>query len=257
MRVIARTIGIGNSGIYQIQSKIKNWLYIGSSKNLKNRKSEHFNDLKNNKHGNIHLQRHFKKYGEDDLIFGIIEFCSEDDLIKREQYYMDKVNPKFNICKIAASRKGVKQSEKTKRLLSKLATERMKNPVNRQKSRDGAIRQFSNPENRQKVSERQKKYYEDHSSPFKGNSHKPESIQKLKTTLVSRDYKGKNNPNYGNNKLKGKNNPNYGKDFSGKNNPHYGKKHSPEAIQKMKNRIISDETRLKMSLAQKKRFSKA
>jgi hypothetical protein len=65
-------------------------------------------------HGNIKLQRAYNKYGESNLKFEIIERVHNvDDLIKREQFYLDTLLPKFNIKLIANSALGVKRSKLT------------------------------------------------------------------------------------------------------------------------------------------------
>ena len=56
---------------------------------------------------------------------------------------------------------------------------------------------------------------------------------------------GDKNPNYGNHKL------------AGENHPNYGKKLKPETVEKMKNRVISDETRRKISESAKNRMTPA
>lgn len=108
------------SGIYKIESSIKpERIYIGSAKNLSNRKSLHFGQLNRKQHCNIKLQRHYDKY-ENDLKFVIIIECEVEDLIKKEQEYIDLYNPYFNICKVAGSslgRKGGKMTEENKRKL--------------------------------------------------------------------------------------------------------------------------------------------
>jgi hypothetical protein len=43
--------------------------------------------------------------------------------------------------------------------------------------------------------------------------------------------------------------------FDGKNNPFYGKTHSDETIQKLRDKLVSEETRKKMSISAKKRGS--
>jgi group I intron endonuclease len=109
---------INNSGIYKIQSNIKpERFYIGSAYNLKERKRTHLKRLRYNKENKTtkgaspKLQAHFNKYGEDDLLFIIIEqfeFINKEHLLSREQYYLDTLNPWFNICKVAGSSLGVK-----------------------------------------------------------------------------------------------------------------------------------------------------
>ncbi len=94
-------------GIYQIKAKHNNKVYIGSSNNLQYRKSCHFSRLKRNVHHSPHLQSVYNKYGKENLEFSIIEeLFDENDLISKEQYYLDlhqSYNRKFgyNICKIA------------------------------------------------------------------------------------------------------------------------------------------------------------
>ncbi len=102
---------MSQSGIYQIQSKIKpERIYIGSSFKIHTRWFAHLRYLKNRNHHSPKLQNHYNKYGESDLVFSIIEPCLPDWATIREQYYIDKLKPYFNICQSAFSRRGVKQS---------------------------------------------------------------------------------------------------------------------------------------------------
>ena len=48
----------------------------------------------------------------------ILEYCEIDTLMDREQYYLDKFNPEYNILKIAGSFRGFKHSEATKEIMS-------------------------------------------------------------------------------------------------------------------------------------------
>jgi group I intron endonuclease len=48
----------------------------------------------------------------------ILEYCEIDTLMDREQYYLDKFNPEYNILKIAGSFRGFKHSEVTKEIMS-------------------------------------------------------------------------------------------------------------------------------------------
>lgn len=79
------------SGIYKIVNTQNGKLYIGSAKNIHKRWMRHLNDLRNNNHCNILLQRSFIKYGELCFKIEIIEKTS--DLLDREQYFLDKLKP--------------------------------------------------------------------------------------------------------------------------------------------------------------------
>lgn len=90
-----------SSGIYCITNIMDNRIYIGSCKNFKLRIKEHLNCLKRNNHNNIYLQNFVNKYGVESLKFHIIEFSEIINLVNTEQYYLDSLNPQFNICKKA------------------------------------------------------------------------------------------------------------------------------------------------------------
>jgi len=109
------------SCIYKISSISKNRFYIGSAVDFKGRSRVHKHDLIKNIHHSQKLQRHFNKYGINDLFFTIIEIVEDkNNLIEREQFYIDTLNPYFNICKIAGNSLGVKRSKKFCDNLSKL-----------------------------------------------------------------------------------------------------------------------------------------
>lgn len=105
------------SGIYQIESKVNGKIYIGSAVNFLSRRRHHMYKLKRNSHFNQILQNHFNKYGQEDLEFSIIEFCPKEKLIEREQYWIDKIKPEFNICKVAGNTLGIFLREESKQKL--------------------------------------------------------------------------------------------------------------------------------------------
>ena len=58
------------------------------------------------------------KYGYGEFRLEILEYCDPQVLIKREQFYMDKFNPEYNILKFAGSSLGYKFSEASRAKLS-------------------------------------------------------------------------------------------------------------------------------------------
>lgn len=68
--------------IRHIQSKKQ---YIGSSTQIKKRKSRHFSDLRNNRHYNAYLQRAFNKYGEEAFEWVILESVDNCIIDKKEK----------------------------------------------------------------------------------------------------------------------------------------------------------------------------
>ena len=54
------------------------------------------------------------RYGYSNFTIEILEYCDPLDVITREQYYLDKLNPEYNILKIAGSLLGYKHLDETK-----------------------------------------------------------------------------------------------------------------------------------------------
>lgn len=82
-----------NIGIYMLKHKNK-ILYIGQSKHLKTRKSQHFNALNRNKHFNKGLQSYYKK--NKNIEFKIILICDKKNLDYEEVRLINLYKPFFN-----------------------------------------------------------------------------------------------------------------------------------------------------------------
>lgn len=79
--------------IYKIGNLIDGKVYIGQTNQSFNaRKTSHKSSLKRNKHYNLHLQRAWNKYGEENFIFEEIKKCSEYELDQFEIYFIEKYN---------------------------------------------------------------------------------------------------------------------------------------------------------------------
>jgi group I intron endonuclease len=78
------------SGIYYILNILDGKIYIGSAVSILSRWRVHRHLLRNGKHFNKHLQRAWKRDGEDALIFGVLEYLGDKSiLLEREQYWID------------------------------------------------------------------------------------------------------------------------------------------------------------------------
>lgn len=113
-------------GVYTITHiKYPNNLYVGSADSNKKydglfrRWKTHYSDLLHNKHHNIKLQRVVNKHGIDGLRFEIVEICESGYSVEAEQYWINMLNPYYNICKSAYSSKGYKHTEKHIKKVSK------------------------------------------------------------------------------------------------------------------------------------------
>nr|YP_009568374.1 GIY-YIG endonuclease [Orbilia oligospora]QBL02005.1 GIY-YIG endonuclease [Orbilia oligospora]QID02758.1 GIY-YIG type homing endonuclease [Orbilia oligospora]QID02826.1 hypothetical protein [Orbilia oligospora] len=107
------------SGIYKWTNKITNDIYVGQSGDLAKRFIRYFNlsYLKNRE--SLVISRALIKYGYSNFTLEILEYCDITNLTEIEQYYIDKLNPKYNILKLASSSLGYKHSEETKIKISK------------------------------------------------------------------------------------------------------------------------------------------
>lgn len=58
------------------------------------------------------------KYGYGEFRLEILEYCNFQVLLQREQFYMDKLNPDYNIFKFAGSSLGYRYSEASRAKMS-------------------------------------------------------------------------------------------------------------------------------------------
>ena len=80
---------VNSSGIYCIHNIKNNKRYIGQSRHMRDRISQHKSKLNNNHHNNKHLQRAWNKYGEESFKFEIICECPTELLDENEIYFID------------------------------------------------------------------------------------------------------------------------------------------------------------------------
>lgn len=106
------------TGIYKILNTVSGKFYIGSALDINKRWRQHRNSLDNGQHRNVHLQRSWDKYGSFVFEFLVVEETLIEDLITREQHYIDTlnvcdINIGFNIAPTAGSSLGIKRTEYT------------------------------------------------------------------------------------------------------------------------------------------------
>lgn len=140
---------MSKTGIYKIKNNQTDDFYIGSSKNIISRLNNHKKLLLLNKHANCHLQNAWNKYGSDSFEFITIEECSTDILLAREQYYIDFLQPKYNICLIAGAPSLSEPWNKGKKGLYKHSKEQLKKMRGRTPWNKGKI---ASKETREKLS---------------------------------------------------------------------------------------------------------
>lgn len=79
-------------GIYKIENTINKKVYIGQSKNIPLRFSNHKYELNHGKHSNKHLQRAWNKYGKENFVFEILCECNPNEVNEKEIYFIKLYN---------------------------------------------------------------------------------------------------------------------------------------------------------------------
>ena len=110
------------SGIYCLKNTIDSRCYVGSAQKLNYRLWNHKHRLVKGTHANKILQNFVNKYGISTIYFEILESVDINNLIEREQYYIDSLKPEFNILPKAGSSAGTIMSEEQKLKISKNRT---------------------------------------------------------------------------------------------------------------------------------------
>src|SRR3990167_9609526 len=80
--------------VYAIKNLNDMKLYVGSSKELSRRKTDHFYALSHGKHNNPHLQNAWNKDGEYAFVFSVLEVIDDPSLLReREQLWLNHLTP--------------------------------------------------------------------------------------------------------------------------------------------------------------------
>lgn len=164
---------IGISRVYCIFNKQTGDKYVGSTAQLlSKRKADHFYRLKHNKHYSQKMQDDYNAYGEDSFtVFELEEVRTfeRDNLFEREQFWIDKYKPEYNV------------NPKAGNTFTDYAKERARNAKPR-------LGKKQSNEEKQKRSKSLREYYFQ-----KGEYHISEAQKKH----LSEINMGKGNPNFG------------------------------------------------------------
>lgn len=76
-------------GIYKYENKLNGHIYIGLSRNIEKRYSQHLYDARHKERSGTGIDIAIRKYGIENFTFEIIELCEESKLDEREKYWID------------------------------------------------------------------------------------------------------------------------------------------------------------------------
>jgi group I intron endonuclease len=119
------------SGIYKITNLINNKIYVGSTLDFDGRWWDHKKRLRKGNHHSIKLQRSYNIHGENNILFEVLEECSADELLIKEQYYMDLYDTYkngYNCRPKDENHLGAKRSEESKKKMSESAKKSKRQP---------------------------------------------------------------------------------------------------------------------------------
>jgi excinuclease UvrABC nuclease subunit len=109
------------SGIYRWVNNTNGKAYVGSGKNLSNRLVRYYSyKTLTGKRYTMLIHRALLKYGYSNFSLEILEYCTVDELMAKEQHYLDLLKPEYNILKKAYSSIGFKHSPKTLEILRQI-----------------------------------------------------------------------------------------------------------------------------------------
>jgi len=101
------------SGTYTIENVKNGRFYLGSTKNLKKRKADHFRLLNSGKHTNSYLQADWNKHSPEDFVFKVLTRTSVSKILHEEQTLLDEFYDHqklcYNFCVTAGSTEGIKK----------------------------------------------------------------------------------------------------------------------------------------------------
>lgn len=78
-------------GIYKITNQINQKIYIGQSNNIDRRFAQHKSPYEQERYKDKPLYKAFKKYGIENFTFDVIEECAVEDLNKKEEFWIQKL----------------------------------------------------------------------------------------------------------------------------------------------------------------------
>lgn len=86
------------SGIYAVTHNATGKTYVGASRNIPRREYEHFRDLHLGKHHCKAMQSDFNDSasGNSAVSFRVVQYCPESELVEREQFHIDAIEPIYN-----------------------------------------------------------------------------------------------------------------------------------------------------------------
>jgi group I intron endonuclease len=142
---------ITTPAVYEIVNIVNQKCYVGSSHNCRQRIICHLSSLRRGDHHSRYLQRSWDKYGEKAFTVNILAEPPLDELLQKEQYYLDSLKPEYNSSPTAGSCMGYKMSAESRKRISDTHKGRIKTPEHRKKLSQSLMGRELSPESIEKM----------------------------------------------------------------------------------------------------------
>ena len=172
------------TGVYCIRNLITGEFYIGSAAGSFDRRwNEHRHSLRTGRHHNFRLQAAWRFYGESSFRFAVVEECSPERCIEREQWLIDVFMPEYNVCRVAGSVLGRTVSPATRAKISATLHGHTVSSETRAKIRERGILRMQRSGELAKLSAMNK------GNKYRlGHKHTPEAIAKMRAASTGNKY---------------------------------------------------------------------
>lgn len=110
----------GKSGIYSIVNKLNGHKYVGQSCDIYHRWLDHRKRLRKCDHNNPYLQSAWNAYREGAFEFVVLEYCDPETLDDKEQYWIERLLPEYNIVKNVFDPLPYMRAERVRAITSKM-----------------------------------------------------------------------------------------------------------------------------------------
>jgi group I intron endonuclease len=118
-----------NSGVYLIRNVYTKDAYVGSAHDFTKRWRLHRINLDARRHHSRILQNAWNKYGAGAFEWVVLERCPKNDVLAAEQVWLDQLTAKYNVCRVAGSRAGTKNTDAQNARISEKAKARWADPA--------------------------------------------------------------------------------------------------------------------------------
>jgi len=118
-------------GIYLWTNTETNDSYVGRSINLGRRFTYYFNEKILKEAGFSLICRALLKYGFENFKLEIIEYCTKEVIVEREQYWISELKPSYNLVTVVDGNYTYSHTAESREKMSKFQTARFADPENR------------------------------------------------------------------------------------------------------------------------------